>query len=144
MIALGQFGKVFARCAGGRAKVTRCHGGGAQVGHTVQGLVERVHNTGLGQHVVGATGALDGFFAPQHIGPTGGDQHQFVKTHDFHGPRRRAHVAGVAGFNQDKTCLHGADCPRLVARWAVRVTPARFSWENTGFANAIARGLSGS
>ena len=91
----------------GRAKVARRHGGGAQVADAVQGLVQRVHDARVVQHIQGAAGALDGFLAPQHVGPAGRHQHQIVETHGFHGAGGGTHIAGVAGVDQDKTGLHG-------------------------------------
>ena len=51
----------------------------------------------LVQHVERAAGALDGFLAPQHVGPARRHQHQVVEAHDLHGAGGGADVAGVAG-----------------------------------------------
>ena len=59
----------------GRAKIARRHGRGAQVGDTIQRLIQRGDDAALLQHIIRAAGALYGFFAPQHIRPARGDQH---------------------------------------------------------------------
>ena len=95
--------KVLTRRARGRAEVARRHGRGAQVGDAVQRFVQRGDDARVVQHVVRAAGALDGFFLAQHVGPARVDQHQLVKAHDLERARRRAHVAGMAGLNQDES-----------------------------------------
>ena len=94
--------------------------------HALQGLVQGVDHAGLGQHVQGPTGPLDGFFLAQHIGPTRAHQHQVVKAHDPHGPGRGAHIASVAGLDQDESGLHAPIVPprpapadELAAKWPV-------------------------
>ena len=63
---------------GGRAEVARRHRGGAQVAHAIQGFVEGGDDAGVFQHIKGTAGALNGFFAPQHVGPAWCHQHQVV------------------------------------------------------------------
>jgi hypothetical protein len=75
--------------------------------HAVQRLVQRFNNAGVVQHVQRTAGALNRFFATQHVGPARFDQHQVAKTHDLHGAGGRTYVAGMAGVNQDKTGFHG-------------------------------------
>ena len=41
------------------------------------------------------------------LGQRRGDQHQVVKAHGLHGAGAGAHVAGMAGIDQDETGLHG-------------------------------------
>jgi hypothetical protein len=77
------------------------------VRHAVDRFVQAVHNPRLFQHIQCSAGTLYGFFSVQHIRPARLDQHQIVKAHDAHGARCRADIAGVAGFNQNKTRLHG-------------------------------------
>ena len=60
-----------------------------------------------GQHVERAARALDGFFAPQHVGPARRHQHQVVEAHGLHGARGGADIAGMAGLDQDETGAHG-------------------------------------
>ena len=103
--------KVLSGGARGWPKISWCHGSGAQVGNAVERLLQGVHNSGFVQHVIGTTGSLDGFFLAQHIGITGGHQHHVIKAHDLQGTGSRAHVAGVAGFNQDKSGSHRGHCP---------------------------------
>jgi len=55
---LRQFGKVFTRRTGGWAKIARRHGRGAQVRHAVERLVQGIDHPRLGQHIVGAAGAI--------------------------------------------------------------------------------------
>ena len=94
----------------GRTKIARRHGRGAQVGDAIQRLVQRSDDATLLQHIIRATGALDGFFAPQHIRPARGDQYQIVKAHDLERTRGRADIARVRGFDQDKARgTHGID-----------------------------------
>ena len=80
---------------------------GAVVNVYAERLVQRRHNARLLQHIERTAGALDGFFLAQHIGPARRHQHQVVKTHDFHGAGGGAHIASMAGVDQDKTGLHG-------------------------------------
>jgi hypothetical protein len=77
------------------------------VGHAVHRLVQRGDDAGVFEHVERAAGPLDGFLAVQHIGPARRHQHQVVKTHGFHGAGGGAHIAGVAGIDQDESGMHG-------------------------------------
>src|SRR6218665_801859 len=90
-----------------RSEVARGHRGGAQVADAIEGLVQSGNDAGLPEQVQGAAGALYGFFVPQHVGPAWGHQHQIVKTHGFHRAGDCAHIAGVAGVDQDEAGLHG-------------------------------------
>jgi hypothetical protein len=72
------------------------------VAHAIERFVQRGHDAGVFQHIEGTAGALDGFLAPQHVGPARRHQHQVVKTHGFHGAGGGAHIAGVAGLDQDE------------------------------------------
>src|SRR6218665_1490525 len=90
-----------------RSEVARRHRGGAQVADAIEGLVQSGNDAGLPEQVQGAAGALYGFLVPQHVGPAWGHQHQIVKTHGFHRAGDCAHIAGVAGADQDETGLHG-------------------------------------
>ena len=101
-----QLGKVLARRTCGWTKIARRHGGSAQVGHAIQRFVQCVDHPGLGQHIIGPAGPLNGFFFAQHIGPSRCHQHQLVKTHDLQGTGSSAHVASMAGLYQDKSRLH--------------------------------------
>jgi hypothetical protein len=43
----------------------------------------------------------------QNIGKSRLHQHQFLKAHHPHGPRRGAYIARMAGIHEDKACgLH--------------------------------------
>ena len=88
--------------SGGRTKVARHHGRGAQVGHALECLVQGLHDAGVVQHVQGPTGTLDGFLTAQHIGPARSHQHQVIKPHDLHGPCHTTDVTGMAGLDQDE------------------------------------------
>jgi hypothetical protein len=63
-------------------------------------------NAGFLQHIMSATGALLGLFSPQHIVKAGLNQDQVIKPHDLHGPCHPAHIACMAGLNQNKTGFH--------------------------------------
>ena len=114
---LGFIAAAWSRSATARRPAATARGiavsGGGEVGQTAlglghgQGLVQRGDDACVVQHIQGAAGALDGFLAPQHVGPAWSDQHQVVKPHGFHGTGGGAHIAGVAGVDQDKTGLHG-------------------------------------
>ena len=95
------------RTASGWPEVAWRHRRGAQVGHAVQRFIQGVNDAGAVQHVQGSTGTLDGFLPPQHIGPARGDQHHIGKPHGFHGAAGSAHVAGVAGVDEDEAGFHG-------------------------------------
>ena len=90
----------------GRAEVARRHGRGAHMRHTVQRLIQRINHSSVVEHIQCATGALNGFFAPQNIAPSRFHQHQIIEAHDFHGTRCGAYVAGMAGLYQDKAGMH--------------------------------------
>ena len=102
----GQLRQVRARGGGGRAKVTRRHGAGAQVVDALHGFFPRLHDAGLVQHVGRAAGAFLCFGAVQHVVPTGLHQHQVVKAHNLHGARYSAYVAGMAGVQQNESSMH--------------------------------------
>ena len=91
---------------GGRTKVARRHGGGTQMGHALQCLVQCGNNAGVFEHIQRSAGALDGLFTVEHIGPARRHQYQVIKTHGLHGPGRSPYIASVAGVDQNKTCLH--------------------------------------
>jgi len=48
-----------------------------------------------------ASGALDGFLPPQHIGPARRHQHQLVEAHGLHGARGGADVARMGRRDED-------------------------------------------
>ena len=76
------------------------------MGESIERFIQRRNDTGVAQHVQSTAGALDGFFAAQHIVPARGDEHQIGKTHRFHGAGGGSHVSGVAGVDKNKSGLH--------------------------------------
>ena len=105
-------------------------------------LLQAVHNARFVQHIVGATGPLDGFFLAQNIGVARRHQHHFIKSHDLQSTGGRTHIAGVAGFNQDKSGSHRGYCPSSKCSKCPNPTAAcaegQISWENAPFASVIA------
>ncbi len=99
--------EMLARRAGGRAEIAWRHRGGAQVADAVQGFVQRGDDTGVLQHVERSARALDGLFAPQHVGPARGHQDQIPEAHGLHGAGGGADVAGMAGLDEDEAGFHG-------------------------------------
>ena len=97
---------MLSRCARGWAKITRRHRCGAQMRHAIQRFVQSFHDAGIVQHIQRTTGTLNRLFASQHIRPARCHQHHVAKAHGFHRPRRCAHVAGVAGVDENEAGFH--------------------------------------
>ena len=75
--------------------------------HALKCLIERGDNARIVEHIERPAGALDRLFPVEHIGPARRHQHQVPEAHGLHGPGRGPHIAGVAGVDQNKACLHG-------------------------------------
>ena len=94
------------RRARGRAEVARRHGRGAQVAQAIECLIQRLHDAAVLEHIERPARALDGFLLAQHVGPARSDQHEFVEPHGLDRPRSRAHVACMAGIDEDEAGFH--------------------------------------
>ena len=103
---LRQSGHVLSRRASWGPKVAGNHGGGTQVGHALQGVVQVGHHSGVFKHIKRTTGSLNRLIAMKHIGKPGVDQHQILKPHHLHGPRCAPNVARMGGVNQNKSRAH--------------------------------------
>ena len=118
--------EMLARRAGRRAEVARRHRRGAQ---------RSVMPSSASASVATMRAPASTSVAPlaiatvssraQHVGTARRHQHQVGKAHHLHRPRRRAHVAGVAGADQDEAGRVGAGMTgrvksRIIARVHLR------------------------